>query len=186
MIHLIYVNVSIIVIVYIILRYIWTKQRIKLKGRLKAYLQTALILGGILALVNVCIYFLDIRSGLIVSIFLMFYFAAMLILLYRNKPIIMNEFVNFATQYGQIQRRLLRDLELAHVLMDDSGKIIWTNTAFETIVHKEKGYRKSITTLFPTITKDKMTFEDQVEYEIEFEDREYVMKMASDILMEIL
>lgn len=162
------------------------KQRIKLKGRLKAYLQTALILGGILALVNVCIYFLDIRSGLIVSIFLMFYFAAMLILLYRNKPIIMNEFVNFATQYGQIQRRLLRDLELAHVLMDDSGKIIWTNTAFETIVHKEKGYRKSITTLFPTITKDKMTFEDQVEYEIEFEDREYVMKMKKVSIQEVL
>ena len=44
------------------------KQRIKLKGRLKAYLQTALVLGGLLAIVNIGIYILDIRSGFIVSI----------------------------------------------------------------------------------------------------------------------
>ncbi len=163
------------------------KQRIKLKGRLKAYLQTALILGGLLALVNVGIYFLDILSGLIVSVFLLIYFSAMLILLYRNKPIIMNEFVNFATQYGQIQRKLLRDLELPHVLMDESGKIIWTNTAFEEVVHKDKGYRKSITTLFPTITKDKFVLdEDEVQYELTFENRDYTMKMKKVSIQEVL
>ena len=53
------------------------KQRIKLKGRLKAYLQTAIVLGIVLAGVNVGIYFLDIRSGAIVSLFLVIYFVAM-------------------------------------------------------------------------------------------------------------
>ena len=81
------------------------------------------------------------------------YLIAMSSLLYRNKPIIMNEFISFATQYGQIQRKLLRDLELPHVLMDDAGKIIWTNTAFEQVIHKEKGYRKAISTVFPSVTK---------------------------------
>lgn len=163
------------------------KQRIKLKGRLRAYLQTALMLGGLLALVNIGIYFLDILSGLIVSVFLLVYFSAMLILLYRNKPIIMNEFVNFATQYGQIQRKLLRDLELPHVLMDEAGKIIWTNTAFEEVVHKEKGYRKSITTLFPTITKDKFIFEeDEAQYELTFENRDYTMKLKKVSIQDVL
>ena len=86
------------------------KQRIKLKGRLKAYLQTSFVLGGILALINVAVYFLDIKSGLVITAFLAVYFCAMLILFYHNKPIIMNEFVSFAAQYGQIQRKLLRDL----------------------------------------------------------------------------
>ncbi len=162
------------------------KQRIKLKGRLKAYLQTAIILGIVLAGVNVGIYFLDIRSGTIVSFFLVIYFVAMLILLYHNKPIIMNEFVSFATQYGQIQRRLLRDLELPHVLMDDAGKIIWTNIAFENVVHKEKGYRKSITTLFPSITKEKLQFEQQTEFELAFEDHEYLMKLKKISIQEVL
>ena len=75
--------------------------------------------------------------------FLVIYLLVMTTLLYKNKPVIMNEFINFATQYGQIQRRLLRDLELPYVLMDDDGKIIWTNAAFEQVVHKKrKGIRK--------------------------------------------
>lgn len=143
MIYLICVIVSIFVIIVIsvimkvlsnykhLKRELDMKQRIKLKGRLKAYLQTSIILGIVLAGVNIGIYFSDVHSGIVISIFLLVYFTAMLILLYRNKPIIMNEFVSFATQYGQIQRRLLRDLELPHVLMDDVGKIIWTNSAFE-------------------------------------------------------
>ena len=153
------------------------KQRIRLKGRLKAYLEAALVLGAVLAGVNIGIYFLDVGAGIIVSAFLVVYFIVMIILLYYNKPIIMNEFISFATQYGQIQRKLLRDLELPHVLMDESGRIIWTNLAFEQIVHKEKGYRKSITALFPSITKDKLKFDESVEVELAFEDKEYTLKM---------
>ena len=79
---------------------------------------------------NIGIYFLDIGAGVIVSAFLVVYFIVMLILLYYNKPIIMNEFISFATQYGQIQRKLLRDLELPHVLMDEDGRIILDQYCF--------------------------------------------------------
>jgi c-di-AMP phosphodiesterase-like protein len=162
------------------------KQRLKLKGHLKSYLQTALWLGILLAVINVAIFFLDIKSGICVSCFLVIYLVVMTTLLYRNKPIIMNEFVDFATQYGQIQRKLLRDLELAHVLMDESGKIIWTNKAFEKIVHKEKGYRKNITTLFPNITKEKLEFEDEFDHEVKFEDGEYILKLKRISLKDVL
>lgn len=162
------------------------KQKVKLKGHLKVYLQTALILGILLALVNVGIYFLDIRAGICVSIFLVVYLFVMSTLLYRNKPIIMNEFINFATQYGQIQRKLLRDLELPHVLMDDTGKIIWTNAAFEQVIHKDKGYRKSITTVFPAVTSDKLVFEQDMEMELSFEEHEYVFKLKKLSIKDVL
>ena len=162
------------------------KQRVKLKGRLKVYLQGALILGILLAAVNVGIYFLDIESGLVLTVFVVFYMVAISVMLYHNKPIIMNEFVSFATQYGQIQRRLLRDLELPHVLMDENGKIIWMNIAFEQVVHKDKGYRKSITSLFPSITKDKLAFEQDVQYEITFEEHDYIMKLKKISIQEVL
>ena len=99
------------------------KHNVKLKGHLKSYLQTTLILGILLAMVNVVIYFLNIKAGICVSGFLLVYLITMTILLYKNKPVIMNEFINFATQYGQIQRTLLRDLELPHVLMDEEGRM---------------------------------------------------------------
>ena len=128
------------------------KNSIKLKGRMKSYLH----LGFLLMAVNVLIYFIDYRAGVVLSGFIVFYFAIVLYMMFYNKPIIMNELISFATQYGQIQKRLLRDLELPHALLDESGKIIWTNIAFERVVHQEKGYRKSVTSLFPSITKDKL------------------------------
>ena len=165
---------------------LYMKQKVKLKGHLKAYLQTTLILGILLILVNAGIYFLNIKAGICVSGFLLVYLVAMLTLLYRNRPVIMNEFINFATQYGQIQRTLLWDLELPHVLMDDDGRIIWMNAAFERVIHKEKGYCKPIATVFTSVTKDKLEFELDTEMEIAYEGHEYVFRMKRISIKDVL
>ena len=164
------------------------KNNVKLKGRLKSYLQSSLYLGFLLVAVDVLIYMIDYRAGLALSAFLILYFAIILSMMFYNKPIIMNELISFATQYGQIQRRLLRDLELPHALLDDSGKIIWTNIAFERLVHQEKGYRKSVTSLFPSITKDKLpgvNEEDEVEFDVEYEAGNYIAKLKKISLKEM-
>lgn len=162
------------------------KNSVKLKGRLKKYLQTSVYLGVLLLLVDIGIFLIDYRAGLILTCFIILYFAVILSLLLYNKPIIMNELISFATQYGQIQRRLLRDLDLPHALLDEEGKIIWTNIAFERAVHKEKGYRKSITSLFPAITREKLPGEaDEVEFSVTYENSDYVAKMKKISLKEM-
>ena len=164
------------------------KNSVKLKGRLKSYLQSSLYLGFLLIVVDVLIYMIDYRAGLILSGFIIFYIAIILSMMFYNKPIIMNELVSFATQYGQIQRRLLRDLELPHALLDDGGRIIWTNIAFEKMVHQDKGYRKSVTSLFPSITKDKfpgVNDEDEVEFDVEYDSGNYIAKMKKISLKEM-
>ena len=129
------------------------KSKMKLKGRLKKYMQTSLYLGFLLAVVNLVVYLINIPSGLVVTCFVLLYFAVVLSLQFYNKPVIINELVSFATQYGQIQKVLLRELEIPYAMLDDGGKIVWTNEAFEKVVHKDKGYRKSITSLFPSVTR---------------------------------
>ncbi len=161
--------------------------KIRLKGRLRTYLQSTLLLGVLLVLINISIYFVNIGSGILLSAFVVVYFMIVLLLMSYNKPIIMNELVSFATQYGQIQKRLLRDLELPHALLDENGKIIWTNACFEEIIHKEKGYKKSITTLFPTLTKDKLPgAEDAAQETIEYEGSVYQAKMKKISLKEMV
>lgn len=162
------------------------KNSIKLKGRLKSYLQTSIYLGVLLVLVNLGIYVIDYRAGLVLTCFVVFYFAIVVALLFYNKPVIMNELISFATQYGQIQRRLLRDLDLPHALLDEAGRIIWTNIAFEKAVHKEKGYRKSITSLFPMVTKERLPGDvDEVELSVSFENNDYMAKMKKISLKEM-
>lgn len=162
------------------------KRKIKLKGRLKRYMQTSLYLGALLAIVNLVVYLFSVPSGLVVTCFLLLYFAIVLSLQFYNTPVIMNEMISFATQYGQVQKVLLRELELPYAMLDDGGRIIWTNAAFERVVHKEKGYKKSITSLFPSVTKEKLPGElDMVELDIDHEESSYHVKMRKISLEEM-
>ena len=164
------------------------KKHIRLKGRIKTYLNFTIYLGVLLCVVSVAASLADATAGVIVATFTLFYLAITLSLYYYNKPLIMNELISFATEYGQIQRRLLRDLEVHYVLLDDTGKVIWTNIAFENMVHQPKGYNKSITSLFPTITRDKMPDDmelDECQYNITYENREYIAKFKRISLKEM-
>ena len=152
-----------------------SKKRIRLKGRLRIYMQTSLYLGLLLLLVDVGTYFLDVRAGFLLSCFLLFYFGMIVLLMFYNRPVILNEMISFATQYGQVQKTLLRDMVIPYALLDENGRVIWCNTAFKTAIHSEKGFRKSITYVFPSITKEKLPQGDQeVKIPISFEESEYM------------
>ena len=153
-------------------------KRIKLKGKLKTFLQIFIYLGGLLGFVTVAVLTVDFTAGLIVAVFALLYFMAVIYLDFYNKPIIMNELISFATEYGQIQKKLLRELDLPHALLDDAGKIVWTNIAFERAIHQEKGFHKSISALFPNITTDKFPInEEEVHYDVTYDESSYVLKM---------
>ena len=164
------------------------KKRIKLKGRIKTYIQFCLYLGLLLVIVDVAMFIVDTRAAILLTGYIVFYFAITLSLYFHNKPVIMNELISFATEYGQIQKKLLRDMDLPYALLDDSGKVIWTNIAFENVIHQPKGYKKSITSLFPTMTRDRLPDEDgeeEVQYALEYEGSEYTAKFKKISLKEM-
>lgn len=164
------------------------KKRIKLKGRIKTFIQFGIYLGILLCGVDVAAFMIDARAGALLTGYILVYFGITLSLYFYNKPIIMNELVSFATEYGQIQRKLLRDMDLPYALLDDNGKVIWTNLAFEAVIHQPKGYKKSITALFPTITRDRLPDDsgvDEAQYELEYEGNEYVAKFKKIPLKEM-
>ena len=163
------------------------KNKIKIKGMLKSYLTISIYLGVLLCTVDIAVWLLDVRAALVMTAFTIFYFLIILVFSRNNKPIIMNELISFATEYGQIQRQLLRELEVPYVLLDDSGKVFWTNKAFEEVVHKGKGYRKAISTLLPELTRDKLPNgeTDATEIAVSFEGSEYMAKCRKVSLKEM-
>lgn len=164
------------------------KNRIRLKGKIRTFLQFSVYLGFLLSVITAAMFFVNVEAGIILTIYTAIYFAITLALYFYNKPIIMNELVSFATEYGQIQKKLLRELDMPYALLDDGGKVIWTNTAFEAVVHQPKGYNKSITALFPTITRERLPDDegvDEAQYELEYENNEYVAKFKKISLREM-
>lgn len=58
-------------------------------------------------------------------------------------------------------------------VMDATGKLLWMNRQFEALSEKNKGYHKSITTIFPQITRELMEKEDELELVVEREECVY-------------
>ncbi len=148
----------------------------RLKGRLRTYLKFTIYLGILLVVIDVAAFFINTTAGLMLSIFTVIYLAVTLILYFYNKPIIMNELVSFATEYGQIQKRLLRELDLPYALMDEEGHIMWTNKAFEQTIHQPKGFSGSVVNLFPEILPENLPLSEEnteSECSIVYEGRDY-------------
>ena len=64
------------------------------------------------------------------------------------------------------------DLELPYALLDDSGKVIWTNIAFENVVHQPRATMEIHHFLFPTALRDRLPGRsgvDEAQYELEYE-----------------
>ncbi len=164
------------------------KQKLRLKGKLQTFVHATLLLGLLLAVVDVWIYSIDVKAGMVLSGFVIFYLFMSLILVNFKKHILMNELVSFATQYGQIQKKLLRDLELPSALLDENGKVIWTNRLFEETIHKTSGFNKDIRTVFPAITKEKLPKDsnESVELAFTFEEKEFNAKMRRIPLAEMV
>jgi len=135
--------------------------KLKLKGKLRTYLQLPLLLGIMLVAVNLWIYTINIKAGIVLSVFMLIYFVVIIMIIAFAKPGIMNELVSFATEYGQIQKELLKELELPHVLLDDTGKVIWTNKAFDKIAAGENLYMKPIFNVFPDMTREDFPEKDE-------------------------
>ncbi|MBQ3898717.1 MAG: DHH family phosphoesterase [Lachnospiraceae bacterium] len=164
------------------------KTKMRIKGRLRTYLRFTIYLGILLLVIDIAAFTINRTAGWLLAVFTVVYIAVTLILYFYNKPLIMNELVSFATEYGQIQRKLLRELNIPYALLDEDGKVMWTNRAFEHTVHQTKGYSKNISSLFPVITPDRLPIAEGVEESecsIEYEGRDYTARFRRIPLSEM-
>ncbi len=157
------------------------------KGHVRGYVLWPLLFSILLILFNVGIYFIDRRSGFITTVFVVIYIIVALILYFRSRSLVLNEFVSFATRYGQVQRQLLRDLEIPYALLDESGKIIWTNESFEEMLKVRHESKKSITSVIPAITKNQLPgMENETELMISHDEHDYRISMKKVSLVSIM
>ena len=130
------------------------KNNIKFKGRLRYYMYGPMFLTIILLFMNIPMYLYELQAGLITSAFTVVYFIVVTISFHKSKPFFMNELINFATQYGTVQKKLLNEFDVAYALIDYNGKILWVNEKFTELTGKDKDYHRSITSIFSHITRD--------------------------------
>lgn len=94
--------------------------------------------------------------------FVAIYIAVVALLYYHNRPLVLNELISFAVQYGQVQKNLMREFLIPYALLDAQGRFMWTNDKFTELTGKDKRYRKSVTTIFPELTIERLPKGDNV------------------------
>lgn len=165
-------------------------KNVKIKGVLSSFINIFLGLGFLLLIIDIIMFFNEPISGLWIFCFLILYFLIYILLRGIISRKIVQELVNFAIQYGQIQRKLLRELELPYALLDEHGKIIWTNHQFESITEVKKGNHKLVTHVFDDITKKMLpnNNNDYSETRIKHNEKDYLVRMkkisVKDIVLE--
>lgn len=153
------------------------KRKVQLKGQLRRYVQWPLILSVLLLITNLCMYPVSVKAGLVMSGFLVIYIVVVLLLYVKNRSQIYGDLVSFATQYGQVQRKLLKELAIPYALLDEDGRVLWANTAFFEASGKGKAnLRKSVSYFFSEFTRDMLPeddFEDARIVRFSAEERDY-------------
>ena len=116
----------------------------------------AVAIGVLLLLIigDIFLYFINTQAGIVVSLIALIFAISFSVVYYSSKKTIKSTMVDFAPRYGQVQKQLLKEHIIPYALLDDTGKIMWMNNAFMATVDKDKDYRKSITSIFPVITKE--------------------------------
>ena len=146
-------------------------QNIKRNDRLINFMKMPVYLGMILVLMDLILFTFEIKAGILGVVVTVCYFITTYIVFRKWKPFVNQELINFATQYGSIQKYLLDELEIPYSVLDFDGRIMWMNGQFQELTGKEKQYHKSITTIFSEITREKLDKSEEFEMLLEYEEK---------------
>ncbi len=137
--------------------------KLKLKGHMKAFMRWPLILSALLIVLNILVYCVSVKAGLVVSAGILIYVGIAVVVLRCHRPFIVNELIAFANQYDSLEKRILEELALPYAIMDMNGRMIWSNKVFAELTGKDQFYKKNISTIFPDVTTDKLPVADKKE-----------------------
>ena len=164
------------------------KLRADYAGALKAHWQWSVALAFSLLILDVLLLIKNRKCGVIALIFTVLYMIAVVLITMHYKPRILQDVVTFTASYGQLQSRMLQELEIPTILLDPDGRILWMNDRMSALAEKENGYRRHISALFPTVTPGSLSFENrEQDFHVSFEEREYrahVQRMSLENLVE--
>lgn len=124
----------------------------RLRNLLNLYLRYPIIAGIVFAVMNIMVYFISVRAGIVVSIAVLAYFVWLLFMIFNKHVTISKALMDFASGYAQMQKKLLDEFKVPYGLLDNQGKILWLNNSLGAIVGKDN-YRKNISTVIPELSK---------------------------------
>ena len=116
----------------------------RIKGTLKSYLRWPLLLGLLLIVMNVHIYVTNLRAGIIMSIYVLFY---LIIAVLRN-------LVDYSMRFHVTVNKLATELDIPICILDTNGVCVWDNKNFRKQFSDKLSKNYHINDAIPALTKE--------------------------------
>ena len=133
-----------------------------LRKEIEKYLKIPFYMVILLVIMNGVVYGIDVTSGVVVSVFIIAYFCGAGYLYFSKRPNIMSDLVAFSFAHDSVQRELIKELSIPYILVDQNGRVLWSNKAFfETVKSDKQHMRKHIQNIFTDITLELLQMEPE-------------------------
>ena len=114
----------------------------------------------ILIMINVITYAIDVRAGAVMSLATFVYIILMLSIAIKYNSNVTKRLIDFGSAYSLVQRQMLKEMDVPYGLIDENGKILWTNNQFDTLFEKSV-LNKNIMNIFEGIKPEYLVFDDE-------------------------
>ena len=145
----------------------------KMKGPFRIMFQWPIYAAVFMAIINAGVFFINVKAGFFVLATLVIYGVAVVVFYLTKNSEITNSMVEFASGYAQMQKKLLKGFSVPYGLVDEEGKIIWTNNALEKLIGKENVNRNVVVVFGNVVAPEKMVYGTTTEYNTRFADKDY-------------
>ena len=156
------------------------KHRIRLRGNLKTYLRWPLFFGLLFILMTMQLFSVSAKAGIMGVCYTVIYLLIAFLINFSGRRKLKKDLIEFATNYGEMQMRMMKTLTVPFAILSDDGHMLWGNDEFVSVIVNKKAARRNIANIFEEITTDSLPDSDEIKViHVKSEDKYYraVMKL---------
>lgn len=148
---------------------------VQLSGQLKFYMQLPVYMATILVVISMGCLVADLKSGAIMLVMALVFAIMVGVFYFFNRSLVLKDLMGIATEYGEMQNTLLKELRIPYAIVQEDGKIIWMNHQFEDVLHRNNAGDFYIQKFIPELTKEYFPKEEneKVQIEVAYDEKEY-------------
>lgn len=155
------------------------KKRKKLQAQIGSYLKVPMYFIVFWIIINVLAYSIDVKAGGLMSVATVTYILVMVGIMIKYNNNITRKLVDFGSAYSLVQKQILKEMYVPYGLLDENGKILWTNNQFDKLFDKHV-LNKNIMSIFEGIKPEYLVFgeEDTNYIELTYEEKVFNVTLS--------
>ena len=148
----------------------------RIKGTLRSYLRWPLLLGILLIIMNIQIYTVNLRAGVIMSAYIAVYLLIAVLLYYFKRRALLHDLVDYSMRFHVTVNKLAANLDIPVAVFGPDYRCIWENKQFHSKFSASLRKRFPISNAIPVLTESSFPASADKTGEIHFHDADIYYK----------